>query len=202
MVLLSLCHYDARALSVAFFLVIQVVVIQMLYKRFQGEAFSTHKEKSGQSYSTWRAVGIAVLLVPVVVGFYLVGVATLGILIHPQDIEVWVDAPLVVNEGESFEIGLHAHNTGDTQVTLVGIDIPDEYLRGIVIESSDPPFSASEKALFVVYYSYDLPIDAGQELEIILQASGEVQGNYYDYFRFCIDSELTCLVYRVLTTVQ
>jgi hypothetical protein len=181
---------------------IQVGVISMIAKRLQGEAFSAHEEKGGQFYSNWRATGIGLLLLPVVVGLFFVVGITLSTLLQPQDIEIRVDAPLVVNQGEPFEIQLHAQNKGDTQVTLVAIDISQEYLRGIVIESFDPPFSASENIAFVVSHFYDLSIPAGQEIEIILQAHGEVQGNYYEYFSFCIDSEFTCLDYQVLTTVQ
>ncbi len=176
----------------------------MISHRLQGEAFSAHEEKGGQFYSNWRAAGVALLLAPVAVVLYLVGGFTLSTLLQPQDIEIRVDAPLVVNQGEPFEIQLHAQNKGDTQVTLVAIDISQEYLRGIVIDSFDPPFSALEKIPFGVGVShfYDLPIHAGQEIEIILLAHGEVQGNYYEWFSFCIDSAFTCLDYQVLTTVQ
>jgi len=182
---------------------IQIGVISMIAKRLQGEAFAAHEGKGGQFYSNWRAAGIALLLAPVAVVLIGVGSFTLSTLLQPQDIEIRVDAPLVVNQGEPFEIQLHAQNKGDTQVTLVAIDISKEYLRGIVIESFDPPFSESEVfPPFIVSYYYDLPIQAGQEIEIILQAHGEVQGNYYEYFGFCIDSVFTCLEYQTLTTVQ
>ncbi len=181
---------------------IQIGVISMIAKRLQGEAFSAHEEKGGQFYSNWRAAGIALLLAPVAVVLLLVGGFTLSTLLQPQDIEIRVDAPLVVNQGEPFEIQLHAQNKGDTQVTLVAIDISKEYLRGIVIESFNPPFSESEAFPFIVSHYYYLPIPAGQEIEITLQAHGEVQGNYYEWFSFCIDSEMTCLDYEVLTTVQ
>lgn len=181
---------------------IQIGVISMIAIRLQGEALSTHERKGGQLYSNWRAAGIALLLLPVVIAFLLVGGATLSTYLVPKNIKVRVDAPLVVNEGESFEIGLHARNEGDTQVTLVAVDISREYLRGIVIDSFDPPYSSSEPIAFVVSHHYDIPIDAGQEIEIVLQAHGEIPGNYYEFVSFCIDSPLTCLDYQVLTTVQ
>lgn len=193
-------QYDAYLPAV--FQGIQLGVISLIAKRLQGEALSAHEGKGGQFYSNWRAAGIALLLAPVAVVLFAVGAFTLGTLLQPQDIEIRVDAPLVVNQGEPFEIELHAQNKGDTQVTLVAIDISKEYLRGIEIESFDPAFFASEVVPFAVSYYFDLPIPAGQEIEIILQAHGEVQGNYYEYFSFCIDSAMTCLQYQVLTTVQ
>ncbi len=193
---------EYEAYMPALFEGIQLGVIIMIAKRLQGEAFSAHEEKGGQFYSNWRAAGIALLLAPVALVLFFVGGFTLSTLLQPQDIEIRVDAPLVVNQGEPFEIKLHAQNKGDTQVTLVAIDISQEYLRGIVIDSSDPPFSASEEILWIVSHFYDLSIPAGQEIEITLQAHGEVQGNYYEWFSFCIDSEMTCLDYEVLTTVQ
>ncbi len=193
---------EYEGLLAVVFQAIQVSVISMIAKRLQGEAFSAHEEKGGQFYSNWRAAGVALLLAPVAVVLFLVGGVTLSTLLQPQDIEIRVAAPLVVNQGEPFEIQLHAQNKGDTQVTLVDIEISKEYLRGIVIESFDPPFSASENIPFAVSHFYDLSIPAGQEIEIILQAHGEVQGNYYEFFSFCIDSEFTCLDYQVLTTVQ
>ncbi len=181
---------------------IQLGVISMIAKRLQGEALSAHEGKGGQFYSNWRATGIGLLLLPVAVVLFFVVGFTLSTLLQPQDIEIRVDAPLVVNQGEPFEIQFHVQNKGDTQVTLVAIDISKEYLRGIEIESFDPAFFASEDILFGVSYYYDLPIPAGQEIEIILQAHGEVQGNYFEFFSFCIDSAYTCLEYEVLTMVQ
>ena len=181
---------------------IQVCVISMIAQRLQGEAFSAHEGMGGQFYSNWRAAGIGLLLAPVAVVLFGFVSFTLSTLLQPQDIEIRVDAPLVVNQGEPFEIKLHAQNKGNTQVTLVAIDISQEYLRGIVIDSSDPPFSASEEIFWIVSHFYNLSIPAGQEIEITLQAHGEVQGNYYEWFSFCIDSEMTCLDYEVLTTVQ
>jgi hypothetical protein len=195
---------EYEGLLVVVFQGIQVSVISMIAKRLQGEAFAAHEGKGGQFYSNWRAAGIALLLAPVAVGLFLVGGVTLSTLLQPQDIEIRFDAPLVVNEGEPFEIQLHAQNKGDTQVTLVAIDISQEYLRGIVIDSFDPPFSALEEFPFGlgVSHFYDLPIHAGQEIEITLQAHGEVQGNYYVYFSFCIDSAFTCLDYQLFTAVR
>ena len=45
---------------------IQVLMVHLLAKRLQGRALSNHVELGGTFYSRWRAAGVAVLLLPVV----------------------------------------------------------------------------------------------------------------------------------------
>ena len=129
---------------------------------------------------------------------------TMMVLPDVFDIEIEIASPEVVNVNQAFEIQWLIRNDSANQQTLVDIDLADEYLQGIVIESSDPPFSASEHEAIGSYvsYSFDLPIPPEQTTEITFSALGKVPGDYSGVIGFCINSRLSCLEYELLTTVE
>ena len=178
------------------FWLIQAVVVYSIAKGIQGKVLDLHKQRGGQFHSAWRTIGISLLTVTVII-FLLAVVLTEP----PNDIAVQIVAPKVVKEGERFEIQLHVRNDADNEQTLMEIEIENQYLQGIAIVSSDPSFSALEDYFSSVGYTYDLPIPPEQEIKIILQAQGVLQGDYSGEFSVCIDDIFSCLVHRVLTTV-
>ncbi len=186
------------------FIAAQLSLINLIGTRLQGKMLSHHEEQGGQFYSNWRAAGISLLVSPFAWGIVLVVAGTFSMIVVPpiENIEVWIDAPMVAKEGEPFEIEWHVRNKSDNEQTLVDVDSGDEYLEGIKIDSSDPAFSEREPELFFVSYSYDLPIPPRQEISITLHAHGEARGDYVGDFAFCINHITTCLSYRVLTTVE
>ncbi len=121
----------------------------------------------------------------------------------PENIEVAVDSPTSVEQGERFDIRISVRNTGASVQTLVDLDIADEFLKGVVIENSDPPFSQSEHIPVdnTISYSYDLPIHPGKEISITLSAYAAYQGDYSGEFDFCINSMASCLFYEIRTIV-
>ncbi len=122
----------------------------------------------------------------------------------PENIEVTVDSPTTIKQGERFAIRVSVRNTGASEQTLVDLDIADEFLKGVVIESSDPPFSQSMHISVdnTISYSYDLAIPPGKEISITLSAYAAYQGDYSGEFDFCINSETSCLSYAVRTIVE
>ena len=68
----------------------------------------------------------------------------------PENVEVSVDAPTAVAQGERFEIRARVLNTATKTQTLVDLDIADKYLDGIVIESTEPRFSEARDRKSVV----------------------------------------------------
>ena len=123
---------------------------------------------------------------------------------NPENIEVAVDSPTRIKQGERFTIRVSVRNTGASEQTLVDLDIADEFLKGVVIESSDPPFSQSMHISVdnTISYSYDLAIPPGKEISITLSAYAAYQGDYSGEFYFCINSESSCLFYTVRTIVE
>ncbi len=186
------------------FLVATLGLINLIGSRLQGRMLSRHEEQGGQFYSNWRAAGISLLIFPFSFGMMTLVASTVSTLVIPpiENIEIWIDAPMVAKTGEPFEIELHVRNKSDNEQTLVDVDIGREYLEGINIDSSDPAFLEREPELGFVSYSYDLPIPPGQEISITFHAHGEARGDYAGDFDFCINHFATCLNNRVLITVE
>ncbi len=122
----------------------------------------------------------------------------------PENVEVSVDAPTAVAQGERFEIRARVLNTATKTQTLVDLDIADKYLDGIVIESTEPRFSEAIHIPIrnVMSYSFDLPIEPGEELVVVLRAYAARPGDYAGTFDFCINSETSFISYPARTIVE
>lgn len=162
-----------------------VLVVSDIAKRLQGEALSLHEEKGGQFHGTWRTLGISFIIAPVAV-FLVIG--TYNFLSEPEvkDIEVLITSPEVVKVGEPFKIRFDVRNEAAYEQELSTIWIADEYLQGIVIESSDPPFLFQLPLFGSTVYNYALPIPRGQNIEITLSAHGKALGEYNGQFEVFI----------------
>jgi hypothetical protein len=122
----------------------------------------------------------------------------------PSNVELFVDAPATVQEGQDFTIVVRVKNTAPETQTFVDLDIADEYLEGIVIKSTQPAFSDAMHVPIdnTVSYSLGLPVPAGKEVKVTLRAAAVRSGDFSGDFDFCINSEITCLPYPVRTVVR
>ena len=59
----------------------------------------------------------------------------------PENIEVYADVPVSINQGELFTITTKIKNTSHKSQELVSIDIANNYLDGIVILSTMPNYN-------------------------------------------------------------
>lgn len=146
-------------------------------------------------------IGCGVL---VVLGFGGCFVVLRYLLEEPENIEVAVEAPARVAEGETFRIVARARNTGDGERRLVDLDLADEYLEGIMILDTEPGFRESMHVPIdnTVSYKFELPIPPGGAAEVTLEAQALRAGDFAGDFDFCIDSETRCLSSHVRTLVE
>lgn len=152
-------------------------------------------------------VGCLVLLACaaiVVVGGTLTGLFTIGAvdsaISPPTDVELGVIAPGSAKVGETFGILVRVTNTAaDTQV-LDSIDIQLDYLEGIRIESTDPPYSDTFEVFGYQSYTLLQDIPPGRELVVQFTASAVAAGNYRGDIDICINTGGNCTT-RVLHTV-
>ena len=123
---------------------------------------------------------------------------------EPEDIEVMVDTPLNVVQGESFVIGVRVTNTADHEQTLYSLDIADAYLDGIAITGSDPPYSTSDHIPIDNTWSYTYMLDIApmQTVQVQLAAQALSPGDYNGEMDVCINSEVQFLSYQVRTYVE
>jgi hypothetical protein len=146
-------------------------------------------------------IGCGALLVLGVGGCFVV---VSFLLKQPEDIEVSVDAPARVAEGETFLITARARNTGDEPRRLVDLDLADEYLEGVLILGTEPAYRDSMHVPIdnTVSYEFELAIPPGGVAEVMLEAQALRAGDFSGDFDFCIDSETSCLSSHVRTFVD
>ena len=109
-----------------------------------------------------------------------------------------------VQSGERFEIRAVVTNTGDRSQQLVALDVADEYLEGIAIESSEPPFKEAYHVPIdnTVSYVFKLPIEPGGQREIVFHAYAAHEGDHMGEVDFCINTDFTFVSYPLRTIVE
>lgn len=122
----------------------------------------------------------------------------------PQDVEVMAEAPVSANVDEPFKVVLTVRNTGPETKTLVDVDIADEFLEGVVVQSMDPPFKDAMHVPFdnTQSYSMDLPVPPGQTVTVTVSAYAAHAGDWAGDVDFCIDSAVACISYPMRTIVR
>jgi hypothetical protein len=106
--------------------------------------------------------------------------------------------------GERFEIRAIATNTAQRPQKLVSLDIADEYLQGIAVEKSDPPFKEAFHVPIdnTMSYVFELPMGPGEQREVVFQAYAAHAGDHAGDVDFCINSEFAFISYPVRTIVE
>jgi hypothetical protein len=122
----------------------------------------------------------------------------------PEDVEVRAEAPVSASTDEAFKVVLTVRNTGSETKTLVDVDIADEFLEGVVIQSMDPPFKDAMHIPFdnTQSYSMDLPVPPGQTVTVTVNAYAAHAGDWSGDVDFCIDSAVSCISYPMRTIVR
>jgi len=122
----------------------------------------------------------------------------------PEDVQLFAEAPSAVRKGERFEIFARVINMASETQVLIDLDVADEYLEGVVIESSRPMFWDAYHVPVddTISYSYDIDIAPGEEVWVVFEAYAAKVGDYAGDIDFCINSEVTCLSYRIRTIIE
>ncbi len=122
----------------------------------------------------------------------------------PMNIELSVESPRVVQAGQDFEIHVRVRNTAPETQKLVELAFPQEYLKGVTIQASQPGFakSAAHPEEQILRYTFNLPIEPGAELELLLHAYAVAPGDYSGKLDFSINSETSSLSHPIRTIVK
>lgn len=177
-------------------------------QKFQEQKIAQHIKEGGQTASWLKALGVCMVSLLVTAGIFFAGAVFVGAVasldLESEDIQIFVEGPTTVKKDERFEIRATVQNNAETTQTLVDIDVSGEYIKGIVIEGTNPPFSEAELLPFYddMSYSFDLPIPPGGEVSVVFRAYAASTGDYSGEFEFCINSEMSCLPYPVRTIVR
>jgi hypothetical protein len=150
----------------------------------------------------WIALGVAG-------GVFLLGLLAVGGIVWvglagmqgPRNVNLTVNHPYTVAPGDSFQIEILIENTDTDSQSLDSIDIYNDYLRGVRILSSDPPYSESSNLFGITSYWYDRDIRPGQTLRVVLSAQALQTGFYTADIDVCINNPYTYATYVIQTEV-
>ena len=152
--------------------------------------------------STGKNIGIGCIVVvaAIVLGLMCLGRAAKA----PTQVDVSVEAPLDVQQGERFTIVARVTNLSDKTRKLVDLDVADAYLAGIVIKSAKPPFSDAQHIPVdnSWSYSFDIPIAPHGEVVVSFDAYAAHAGDHQGDIDFCIDNAISFVSYPIRTIVR
>lgn len=122
----------------------------------------------------------------------------------PKDIDVDVQAPPVVKSGDEFVITATIDNHAAVTQKLVSLDIGDEYLKGIAIVSMEPNYKDTMHVPIddTRSFVFDLPVEPGKQLRILLHAKAVGTGDHNSQIDFCINSNASYLSRTLRTAVE
>ena len=122
----------------------------------------------------------------------------------PKDIEIGIEAPLQVEKGDEFVVVARVANTATKTQTLVSLDIGDKYLDGIAIVKTEPGYKEASHVPIdnTMSYVFKAPVEAGEEIQVLLYAKAIKSGDYKSEVDFCINSEFSFLTKPVRTIVE
>jgi hypothetical protein len=122
----------------------------------------------------------------------------------PKDIEVLVTVPSRVARDQEFTIEVQVRNTGSAARELNSLDVADEYLAGVAIRGSEPPYRDTLHVPIDNSYSYEFrkPIPPGGALVVRFRAVGLKAGDHSGDVDVCVDSGGTCTSHLLRTMVE
>ena len=122
----------------------------------------------------------------------------------PKNIEIYIDVPVAINNGELFTITTKIKNTSPQSQELVSIDISNNYLEGIVILGTTPYYNNVEPVPFdnTTSYSFNKTINPNSQITIKFNAKAINKGTYNSTIDFCINSEISFLTRGIFTEIN
>lgn len=134
------------------------------------------------------------------------GIAWL-INLPPEDVELTLEHPIQVSNGDEVTIEIEIKNTADVPQQLNSIDFSMNYLEGLVIDEADPQFGSTNlydsfapTESFMTYY-FDQTIPAGGSLLVRFSATAVMEGDFSGQITVCVNSPMECLEKSARTVI-
>ena len=121
----------------------------------------------------------------------------------PENINIQVDAPLEVSNGDRFVVTIRIENTASETQVLHSIDVWDRYLEGIAIVSTEPAYRQSYHVPIDNTQAFEFYRDIGphEKITITLNATAVSPGDFNSFFDACINSDISYLTFPIRTVV-
>lgn len=159
-------------------------------------------------FSLWFGGGCLVMFLCMVLVCVMGVVGVIWISQPPENIRVSIEAPLQVEVGDEVEFVVRVQNVGTESVELIGMDVSMDYLNGVILNSSNPPFAELNRydgmgdgESYQTYYFYE-QIAPGEALTITFLGEAVSPGDYSGSFDVCIDSNFSCISNFIRTVVR
>ncbi|NOY26699.1 MAG: hypothetical protein GXP62_12565, partial [Oligoflexia bacterium] len=109
-----------------------------------------------------------------------VSLACGGLFSSTDDFSAVVDAPALVSKGQPFQVQVVIHNAADHPQVLDSLDIGDDWLAGVTVTGTTPPYSDASHIPLDGSWSYGFQegIPAGGSLTVTLNATGVQTGSF------------------------
>ncbi len=125
-----------------------------------------------------------------------------GMFGEPENVNIEVKTPTTVTKGESFTIEVQVENLADQPQSLNSIDISLEYLAGIDIQKTEPPFTESIPNPGIHSYYFEQKILPGDTLVVELSTIGGQVGDFSGEIDVCLNSASSCSTFVTQTVVR
>lgn len=152
----------------------------------------------------WCGLGCTIVGLGACVILLLVGLIIFNWLNRKPETNVTLAAPGQIAPEVPFTIELQIENLTDKPQMLDSIEISPDYLAGVRIDGSEPPFVemidrpvSQDQA-----YLFQHPLQPGQVLTVKLSAVAIEQGEFVGEVDVCMDGLIRCLSYGVQTVVM
>lgn len=127
-----------------------------------------------------------------------------GMFSDPEDFTATVDAPPLVQKGEPFTVSITVHNTADQPQVLHSLDISDDWLAGVTLTGSEPPYTGAMHVPIDDTWSYEYmtEIPAGGSTVVTLHGTGTQVGPWLGSVDVCVGGMARFRTYPLVTTVE
>jgi hypothetical protein len=169
----------------------------------------TSGSKQGNKTLLWVAGGCLAVLVCVVAVFLFGfgGLYWLGSQVA-KEVDISWEIPTRMNMDENFEFRIAVTNISDTAVNLIGVDFTANYLRGFLVEATDPPYSDTFQypslaggEIFQAF-TFNKRIAPGETLTIGFNGKAVIRGDFNGTVVVCINSSFNCRNSLVRTIIK
>ncbi len=152
----------------------------------------------------WLGLGCVITTGGVCVIALLIGIVIINWVNRKPETFVTVKVPAQAEADVPFAIELQIENLSARPQVLDSIEISPDYLAGIRIESSQPPFIGQADLPFSQdhAYQFDRTFQPNEILVVKFTAVGVQAGDFVGEIDVCVDGLIRCLSYGVRTVVE
>ena len=161
--------------------------------------------RSDNNKRLWYGLGCVIVSLATCIIALLIGIIFFNWAFQePDNARVHLQIPASVKQGETFGLVVLVESLEIRPLLLNGIEISPDYLAGIRIEESAPPFIETTERPYShdQAFSYNLTLEPGEIVAIEFSAVGQEAGTFSGELDVCVDGMVRCLSYAIQTRVE